>query len=221
MIANNEFDCDDEELIDDDNLNVNDELDDFNSFDQLEQNINCIAPYIDPRNKQGDPWSFRSIHAPNESEKEFNYFSSFLELGSGRSIQYLSNILNLQITTINKVSVKNNWKLRSSEYDRHILARRLQDSKDAKHTEHMLKLEQYRQEQEYLGKQLSTNAAKIAMIANNTLNNMIDNSNGIDIRDLPSMLNVAAKLADVGKQLQSTALGVDQLMLALEESDID
>ena len=48
---------------------------------------------------------------------------------------------------------------------------------------------------------------------------MLDEDRTLDARDLPGMLNVAAKLADVGKNLQSTALGVDNLLVALEEAD--
>jgi hypothetical protein len=41
------------------------------------------------------------------------------------------------------------------------------------------------------------------------------------MRDIPGLLNSAAKLAEVGKSLQSGALGVEQLLVALEEADID
>jgi hypothetical protein len=34
-------------------------------------------------------------------------------------------------------------------------------------------------------------------------------------------LNSAAKVAEVAKSLQSNALGVDQLLIALEEADFD
>ncbi len=84
-----------------------------------------------------------------------------------------------------------------------------------------MQLERYRQEQEAIGRQLSMNAAKIAQLANATLNTMLDNAENITVRDMPSMLNAAAKLADIGKQLQSTALGVDQLLVALEESEVE
>jgi hypothetical protein len=50
---------------------------------------------------------------------------------------------------------------------------------------------------------------------------MLDSEQNLDVRDLPSMLNAASKLAEVGKNLQSNALGVDQLLAAIEESEVD
>ena len=89
----------------------------------------------------------------------------------------------------------------------------------SKHELHLRKLEKYREEQEALGQQLTLNAARIAFLANSTLSKMLDDDRELDTRDLPGMLNVAAKLADIGKNLQSTALGVDNLLVALEEAE--
>jgi hypothetical protein len=89
----------------------------------------------------------------------------------------------------------------------------------SKHELHLRKLDKYREEQEALGQQLTLNAARIAFLANSTLSKMLDEDRELDARDLPGMLNVAAKLADVGKNLQSTALGVDNLLVALEEAE--
>ena len=83
----------------------------------------------------------------------------------------------------------------------------------------MKKLEKYRQDQESLGQQMTLNAARIAFISNATLEKMLSSETDIDIRDLPSMLNTAAKLAEVGKTLQSSALGVDNLLAAIEEGN--
>jgi hypothetical protein len=167
-----------------------------------------------------ESWSYRSRLAVNESEKEFRYFQSFIELGSSRSIHYIAQLFNLQASTIHNIYKKNNWKLRASDYDRHMLAKKIQLSQEARQQEHLQKLETYRAEQEMLGRQITINAGKIAQLANMTLNTMLENENAIPTRDLPAMLNAAAKLADVGKQLQSSALGVDQLLVALEEADI-
>lgn len=162
-------------------------------------------------------WSHRSRFAPNESQKEFSYFQSFLELGTGRSIQYISQLFNLQHSTIYKIYCTNNWKQRAADYDRYQLSQKIKLSQDARQQEHLLQLERYRQEQEAIGRQLSMNAAKIAQLSNATLNTMLENQELLTTRDIPAMLNAAAKLADIGKQLQSTALGVDQLLVALED----
>ena len=59
----------------------------------------------------------------------------------------------------------------------------------------------------------------IALLANASLAKMLEQEQVIGIKDLPAMLQAAAKLADVGKNLQSSALGVDNLLAAIEESE--
>lgn len=164
-------------------------------------------------------WKKRSYLAVNETDKEFEMFKIFCMYGGGRSLSYISTICNISINTLNRVATKNNWKRRSEDYDRAELVKKIQQSKTSKHELHIRKLEKYREEQEALGQQLTLNAARIAFIANSTLSKMLDDDRQLDARDLPGMLNVAAKLADVGKNLQSSSLGVDNLLAALEEAE--
>jgi hypothetical protein len=192
----------------------------FDSDDNTQEEV-ILAPTNSSPTTKTHSWLYRSQYAPLESEREFQFLQSFLELGGGRSIQYISQILNIQESTIYKIYCKNNWKLRAADYDRYMLSQKIKLSQDARQQEHLMQLERYRQEQEAIGRQLSMNAAKIAQLANATLNTMLDNAENITVRDMPSMLNAAAKLADIGKQLQSTALGVDQLLVALEESEVE
>lgn len=166
-------------------------------------------------------WLKNSRLADNETDKEYQMFNIFLNSGGGRSIQYVAEITNLSINTIQKVAAKNKWQLRASDYDRHQLALKLKEAQGARHERHMLKLEAYRQQQESLGHQLSLNAARIAFLANSKLSQMLDREESIDIRELPSLLNTASKLAEVGKNLQGSALGVDQLLAAIEEAEVD
>ena len=170
-------------------------------------------------NPKADSWSKRSYLAPNETDKEFHLFKLYCMNSGGRSLQYISAVSNIAASTLSKVSNKNNWRRRSEDYDRAELVKKMKQVQTSKHELHLRKLEKYREEQESLGQQLTLNAARIAFLANSTLTKMLDQERDLDVRDLPSMLNVAAKLADVGKNLQSTALGVDNLLVALEESD--
>jgi hypothetical protein len=166
-------------------------------------------------------WDKRSYLAINETDKEFELFKLYCMYGGGRSLQYISMVSNVTPSVLSKLSAKNSWKRRTEDYDRAELVKKMKQSQDAKHDLHIRKLEKYRQEQEALGQQLTLNAARIALLANSTLSKMLDDDKPLDTRDLPGMLNVAAKLADVGKSLQSSALGVDNLLIALEEADSD
>ena len=215
------------------NLNEYGEIEDELEEDFIDSNLKdkCldtedpIAVRIEPTTtniSQGDnSWVKRSYLAGNETDKEFELFKLYCMYGGGRSLQYISTVSNATLSSLNRVSVKNNWKRRSEDYDRAELVKKMKQVQTSKHELHLRKLEKYREEQEALGQQLTLNAARIAFLANSALSKMLDEDRTLDARDLPGMLNVAAKLADVGKNLQSTALGVDNLLVALEEADGD
>lgn len=164
-------------------------------------------------------WHKRSRVALSESEKEFGLFEFWLQAGSGRSTSYIANVYNLPESRILQIADKNNWAIRASEYDKFNMMQMLQQEKSQRAIEHKQRLENYRQQQEFLGRSLSSDAAKLAAIVNNTLNRFIENDKELEIRDLPAILNAANKAAEVGRNLQAGALGVDQLLTALEEFD--
>jgi len=164
-------------------------------------------------------WHKRSLLAPNETDREFLLFNYYISNPGGRSATCISRLSNLGIHTIQKISAKNNWKQRAEDYDRHIMVQKLKQAETQRHQLHLQKLEKYRQDQEALGQQMTLNAARIAFLSNVTLEKMLTEEKDLDIRDLPTMLNTAAKLAEVGKTLQSSALGVDNLLAAIEEAD--
>lgn len=222
-IEDNEDDTFNDDI--DDALN-DDELinEDFNSKDttlntKLENIALPVTPTTQSPNPKGNSWLKRSYLAGNETDKEYELFKLYCMCGGGRSLQYISTVSNTTQSTLSRVSSKNNWKRRVEDYDRAELVNKMKQVQTSKHELHLKKLEKYREEQEALGQQLTLNAARIAFLANSTLSKMLDEERELDARDLPGMLNVAAKLADVGKNLQSTSLGVDNLLAAIEEAE--
>lgn len=159
--------------------------------------------------------------ATSETDKEFEIFKFYLNCGSGRSVTYIANTFNLQDNKVLAISKKNNWAERASDYDIDMLQQKLRVEQDSRAIEHKKRLEAYRLQQEFLGRNLSANAAKLAALSQRTLDEYLENERSVDIRDIPSILNSAAKIAEVGKNLQSGALGVEQLLVALEEADFD
>lgn len=198
----------------------NSDFDDSENLDDLNfvaQNSNAILH----EHLSAKSFFIRQGGAVNESQKEFELFDFYAKCGSGRSYTYISSIFNLQETRIAQIARKNNWAQRVADYDRNEFANKLQLEKDARALEHKRKLEEYRSQQEFLGRVLSHDAAKLAQLANRTLDDYLNSERVIDMRDIPSILNSAAKVAEVAKSLQSTSLGVDQLLIALEEADFD
>ena len=227
----NEFGEIEEDSIEDDSDTVSDlmDLEEDMTFAQestsRRDNAQSLAqprtiPQTHGTRNQQNSWLKRSHLAPNETDQEFELFTVFCNCGEGRSIQYISQLSNLQVNVVTKIAQKNCWKLRVADYDRYRMAQKLKEAESARHERHMRKLEEYRQQQETLGHQLSLNAAHIASLANKKLRSMLDSEQEIELRDMPSLLNTASKLAEVGKNLQSSALGVDQLLAAIEEAEI-
>lgn len=203
-----QFDSDDENYVDADNHTLDDTVAlDLNS--SLNFRNNTKSYFI----RQGG--------AVTESQKEFAMFEIYLESGGGRSTSYIATVFNYTDSRISDIARKNYWAERAAEYDRDILARKLKQEQTTRAIEHKRKLEQYRETQEFLGRSLTNDAAKLAMLASRTLDDYINSERQIDMRDIPSILNSAAKIAEVGKSLQSGALGVEQLLVALEEADFD
>lgn len=212
-------------------MNVNDAEENFIDEDveinedvesnELEVNLVTRADEILNQNVFEKSYLFRCGGAVNESEKEFNIFSFYLECGSGRSTNYVAATFNLQVPKITAISKKNYWAQRTKDYDIDMLAEKLKLEQDSRAIEHKKRLEEYRLQQEFLGRNLSANAAKLAALSQRTLDDYLSSERQIDIRDIPGILNSAAKIAEVGKNLQSGALGVEQLLVALEEADFD
>jgi Mor family transcriptional regulator len=205
----------DQEIFSDDDSDLQDlNVEESNLFAQdsnaiLHEHLNTKSFFI----RQGG--------AINESQKEFELFDFYAKCGGGRSYNYISAIFNLQESRVAQIAKKNNWAQRVADYDRNEFANKLQLEKDARAIEHKRKLEEYRSQQEFLGRALSHDAAKLAQLANRTLDEYLNSDRALDMRDIPSILNSAAKVAEVAKSLQSNALGVDQLLIALEEADFD
>jgi hypothetical protein len=169
---------------------------------------------------QTPAWNRGGRFSRYETEKEFMLFEFWLNLQGGRSTtsyRYLSITYNLPEEHILKIATKNCWAKRAAEYDRHQLQLKLQLEQDERAKIHKQKLEDYREQQEFLGRSLSADAAKIAALVSQSLDSMLANNRGLDVRDIPAILNAAAKAAEMGRNLQSSALGVDQLLTALEE----
>jgi hypothetical protein len=216
-----ELDDVDQEFTDSPRKELINEVDegDVKESNTFSENRNLTNPARDP-NLQ-NTWLKNSILAPTETDKEFELFGCYVRCGGGRSINYVSQITNFGIEKIKKIAARNNWVQRAGDFDRYQLSRRMAEVEGERHKLHLKKLEEYREQQEQIGQQLSLSAARIAYLANRKLTEMLDSDQNLDVRDMPSMLNAASKLAEVGKNLQGGALGVDQLLAAIEESDVD
>lgn len=213
-------------LDDDDEQQCDDENDLITEQERAELVSGIVAydnhPIIShPHANKSDTWSIRCGGAVNETEKEYDYFQIYRDSGEGRSITHIKQLFNLSPSSIKQIAEKNYWKERVSDYDRFILVQKVKLEQTNKAKAHIRRLEQYRLQQEMIGRDFSIAAARVAGIANKQLELMLAAGGLVDPEKLPAYLNAAAKLAEVGKSLQAGALGVDALLTALEESDTE
>jgi hypothetical protein len=208
------------DLLDTDNFDQDDESLDINHERELFA-FNDADAILNSRVLVNKSYMKNGGGATSETDKEFELLKFYLSCGSGRSVTYIANTFNLQDNKVLAISKKNYWAERASDYDIDMLQQKLRVEQDSRAIEHKKRLEAYRLQQEFLGRNLSANAAKLAALSQRTLDEYLENDRSIDIRDIPSILNSAAKIAEVGKNLQSGALGVEQLLVALEEADFD
>lgn len=174
-----------------------------------------------PHALRTDTWSIRSGGASSETEKEYSYFQIYRDTGEGRSITHIRQLFNISQSAIRQIAEKNNWKERVSDYDRFILVQKVKLEQTNKAKQHISRLNEYRVQQELIGRDFSIAAARIAAVANKQLELMLVAGGLVDPEKLPSYLSAAAKLAEVGKQLQANALGVDALLTAMQDTDIE
>lgn len=205
--------------VNEDDLSIDDSSEDSTTPTTQSLPFALNHPATQQHPQLSNSWLKRSYLAPNETDKEFELFKIFCRNPGGRSMDYISRLSHIQPSALNRIAKKNSWKRRASDYDTAELAAKVKQAETSRHKDHIRRLDKYREEQEALGQQITSNAARIALLANSTLAKLLDEDTMLGVRDLPAMLNAAAKLAEVGKNLQSSALGVDNLLAALEEGE--
>ena len=164
-------------------------------------------------------WELGGLNCFGETKREFDMFRIFCRIGGGRSHQYVSKLFNLSLASIKRIADKNLWDLRVADYDTHMAEELLAGEYQRRQEHHIAKLESYRQEQETTGKLMTDTAMRLLVLTERKLTAMMETGEDLDINNIASVSNAAAKLADTGKGLSSSALGVEALLEALEEHE--
>jgi len=187
--------------------------------EKLDQNVASteIVPTFEDFDEVESVWEYRQGGALNENPYEYNLFTTYLNLGGGRSKQYISTLFKITKLKVDEVYRRNNWKYRSSMYDAKCLALANEDIDKQAIVDHQQKLEQYRTQQEIIAKQASLTASKILSINLRKINEILENNETPTIQEVTFLGSLANKLAILGKDLGAQALGVDALLEAIDE----
>jgi hypothetical protein len=82
---------------------------------------------------------------------------------------------------------------------------------------HQNKLNQYRQQQEFIARLASDAAARLLVINTKRIDKLMTSDEIVTIDELIGLSGVAQRMANLGKELGSQALGVDALLEAMED----
>ena len=208
----------------------------------MSNDIKIIAPLNENNSPNSNNFNdneklyfFKCGDATTESKFEYSLFQYYLKLGISRSLGMVFDFVNsgnlVEGTVPSKISVsfhklktiykRNNWGERAKAYDFDNYNKDLIEAEKQREVEHREKLEEYRAKQEYIGAIASRNAAILLKMTNDKLVQMITSGETLRVEDLNSLGALAAKLADVGRNISSEALAVDQLLEVLESDEED
>lgn len=176
-----------------------------------------ISSLVSSSSVDESDWGYQGGFAKMESVREYEYFTFWIGMGRGRSLQYVKSTFNVSIAKLQSISKKNFWSERCKSYDRAILANKLAEVDISEEREHRIRLEQYRQKQEYLANLGGDAASKILALMQRKLNSMLQDTDNMSIGEMIGTGTLAVKLAELQKSLGSQALGVDALLEALED----
>jgi hypothetical protein len=190
----------------------------------LQQNENSLDVFVESEfeNEEDDKqlnkaWEYKQGNAHNETESEYNIFKTYLRLGSGRSFPYILKLFNLRKGTLSRICTNNNWKYRTKLYDLETLAIEHRDIDKEAMQLHQNKLNQYRQQQEFIARLASDAAARLLVINTKRIDKLMTSDEIVTIDELIGLSGVAQRMANLGKELGSQALGVDALLEAMED----
>ena len=223
------------------NENINDE--------NTNNNDNLNLPQYSHSTIDRKSYLFRQGQAINESNFEFTLFQKYLRLGVTRSLNMLHSFVCSDITVnsldakpfdishstdsagtvpqgprvtlqrLRKISELNNWGERAADYDNDNYTLELLEAEKTREIEHKRKLEMYRAKQEFLGQLASRNAAMLLKLISNKVENILEQGEELSIDQLKPLGDLAARLAETGKNISSESLGVNELLELLEGDD--
>lgn len=162
---------------------------------------------------EGHPWDAQ----PDESSKAHAALEAYLEMGRARSLTKLAedDRIDHSLRWLKEWSRRHDWQRRSRAWDAH-MHRVRQAEREEKHREEM---DQFAERQ----RQLNMAALQASIRTLQHANRLIDRLEDGDLkpRDIPNLLRAAAKVSEAASSAQATLLGVDEVLMYLEDLEAE
>ncbi|MEA5474255.1 hypothetical protein VB716_08475 [Synechococcus sp. CCY9201] len=160
-----------------------------------------------------NPWD----QQPDEPSRAYELFAVYLEAGPSRSIAEMARITGHSDSNLRRYATRFNWKHRAEAHDRELLGRVVTQSTEEREAEHRAQIRAFADQLTCRAARLGDVADRLIALATRSVQTMLDRGEDLDARLLPSVVNAAAALTTLTSDLQSRALGIDELMELLEE----
>lgn len=147
---------------------------------------------------------------PDETIKAFAAYCNYRDRGTSRSTERTSKELSKSSALIRRWAFTYAWTDRVFLYDLEQEKKNRLAFEDINRESHIQKLENYRQENENLGKAWRATGATLLIKIQKRINNIKDGE--IETRDLPGLTKVAETCTNLGDKLLAESLAVEKLL---------
>ena len=169
-----------------------------------------------------NPWDFGNgltKKGVKESPEAYRCFKIFLELGRERTLQRTADVAQVKRDKLGQLSGRYNWQERAAYYDAHMVELWGKQVKEEFESTHKKELMKFRKDQQRRAESLGQVADMLIEVTSETLQDMISSGERVDAQQLAAVARTAASLSEAAMNTAAAALGVDDLMEAINPED--
>jgi len=156
-----------------------------------------------------------------ESSRSYECFCAYRDLGAGRTINVAVANVGSTVKTMFEWSRRFKWVDRVTAFD-DFMERQKRDATIANElNNHQKKIEDFRGQNEKLGKAMLSTAAQMLELGQKQLIGMRQRGDDIPTRELPGFMRSASAIAETGSRLIAESLGVDRILNSMAKADAE
>lgn len=159
---------------------------------------------------------FEGKSGKQESPEAFSAFTTYLELGRGRTNQKVAEILGISRSAVSQFAKKYNWRERASAYDADQVKQSFAEVRKEKQAKQKQAIRRFRDEQLRRAQGMGDLADLMMELTTEKLQAMRAAGELPSEQSISNLAKTVGSLADMAMNLQATGLGVDELVDTLE-----
>lgn len=152
-----------------------------------------------------------------ESPESYSAFVTYLELGKQRSLKRVAELVGTSIGNIQNFSKRYNWSERAAAYDADQVREQFKQAREERNSKHRQAITAFRNEQEQRAHAMGELADLMMDLTAEKLQAMRAAGELPSEQSISNLAKTVASLADMAMNLKATALGVDELVDAIDQ----